>query len=230
MLRLTLLIALIALALAAAARAQTGGAAAPEPGPISLAPADATVGAVTVLRGTAPAGRAVSVERFDTRTQAWTPAARATAAPDGTFAAGWRPPAAGRTRLRAVAAQGASAAALSAEIAVTVYRSALATYYGPGFYGRRTACGFRMSRKLLGVAHKTLPCGTQVAVRYGSAALVVPVVDRGPFRRGTSYDLTSATATALGFPGLARIGAVALRELPRVAPPPAPAAARQPSR
>ncbi|MDP9384243.1 MAG: septal ring lytic transglycosylase RlpA family protein, partial [Actinomycetota bacterium] len=149
-----------------------------------------------------------------------------------TFAAGWRPPAAGRTRLRAVAAQGASASSLSPEIAVTVYRSALATYYGPGFYGRRTACGHRMSRRLLGVAHKTLPCGTQVAVRYGAASLVVPVVDRGPYRRGTSYDLTSATATALGFHGLARIGAVALPELPRVRVrvAPARAAARQPSR
>ncbi|CAA9531371.1 MAG: hypothetical protein AVDCRST_MAG30-3812, partial [uncultured Solirubrobacteraceae bacterium] len=70
------------------------------------------------------------------------------------------------------------------------------------------------------VAHKTLPCGTQVAVRYGSRSLVVPVVDRGPYRRGTSYDLTSATATALRFPGLARIGAVALRDEPRA---PAPA-------
>ena len=218
--RLTFLIALLALAFPSVAAAQTGGAAAPEPGPVSLQPADGTLGAVTVLRGTAPAGNAVTVERFDGEAKAWTPAARATAAADGTFSAGWRPPAAGRTRLRAVLARDASASSFSQEVAVTVYRRALATYYGPGFYGRRTACGHTMSRKLIGVAHKTLPCGTQVAVRYGSRSLVVPVVDRGPYRRGTSYDLTSATATALGFPGLARIGAVALRELPRT---PAPA-------
>ena len=58
----------------------------------------------------------------------------------------------------------------------------MATWYGPGFYGRRTACGVKMSRTLLGVAHKTLPCGTQVAVLYKGRRITVPVVDRGPFR------------------------------------------------
>jgi rare lipoprotein A (peptidoglycan hydrolase) len=46
----------------------------------------------------------------------------------------------------------------------------------------------------------------------------VPVVDRGPFARGVSYDLTFATAQALGFQVTDRVGA-----LP-VGPPPAPAA------
>ena len=54
-----------------------------------------------------------------------------------------------------------------------------------------------MSRTLLGVAHKTLPCGTQVAVLYKGRRITVPVVDRGPFRHGTNYDLTAATAQAL---------------------------------
>jgi len=224
--RIPFLLALLALAFPSAAAAQTGGAAAPEPGAVTLAPADGTIRAVTVLRGTAPAGRAVTVERFDPRARTWTPAASTTAAPDGTWAAGWRPSAAGRTRLRAVLAGEAGAASLSPEVAVIVYRSARATYYGPGFYGRRTACGHTMSRTLLGVAHKTLPCGTQVAVRYGGRSLVVPVVDRGPYRRGTRYDLTAAAATALNFPGRARIGAVALREEP-LAPPPAAAERRR---
>ena len=99
-----------------------------------------------------------------------------------------------------------------AELAITVRRPAVATWYGPGFYGRRTACGLRMSRTLLGVAHKRLPCGTPVAVLYKGRRITVPVVDRGPFRPGTTWDLTAATAQALGFQYTDRVGAV------RVAP------------
>jgi rare lipoprotein A len=68
-----------------------------------------------------------------------------------------------------------------------------------------------MSRTLLGVAHKTLPCGTQVAVLYKGRRITVPVVDRGPFRPGTKYDLTAATAQALGFEHTDRLGAIRLR-------------------
>ena len=69
-----------------------------------------------------------------------------------------------------------------------------------------------MSRTLLGVAHKRLPCGTPVAVLYKGRRITVPVVDRGPFRPGTTWDLTGATAQALGFEHTNRVGAV------RVAP------------
>jgi rare lipoprotein A len=105
----------------------------------------------------------------------------------------------------------AVAASASPELAITVHRPAMATWYGPGFYGRRTACGHRMTRSLLGVAHKTLPCGTQVAVLYKGRRITVPVVDRGPFRRGTRWDLTAATAGALGFKFTDRLGAVRVR-------------------
>ena len=91
---------------------------------------------------------------------------------------------------------------------MTVYRSALASWYGPGFYGRTTACGLRMTRKLLGVAHKKLPCGTEVALTYNGKAITVPVVDRGPFKRGRRWDLTSAAAKALGFATMDQLGAI----------------------
>ena len=68
----------------------------------------------------------------------------------------------------------------------------------PGTGPASTAAGpraaSRMTRSLLGVAHKSLPCGTQVAVLYKGRRITVPVVDRGPFRRGTRWDLTAATA------------------------------------
>jgi rare lipoprotein A len=59
-----------------------------------------------------------------------------------------------------------------------------------------------------GVAHKRLPCGTQVAVLYKGRRITVPVVDRGPFAHGAQWDLTAATAQALGFEHTDRVGAV----------------------
>jgi rare lipoprotein A (peptidoglycan hydrolase) len=67
-----------------------------------------------------------------------------------------------------------------------------------------------MTRKLMGVAHRRLPCGTQVAISYEGASITVPVVDRGPFKRGRRWDLTSAAAAALGFTYTDRLGAVAV--------------------
>ena len=107
-----------------------------------------------------------------------------------------------------VSAGQAIAASATPELAITVHRSAVATWFGPGFYGRRTACGQQMSRSLLGVAHKRMRCGTQVAVLYKGRRITVPVVDRGPFRHGTEWDLTAATAQALGFEHTDRVGAV----------------------
>jgi rare lipoprotein A (peptidoglycan hydrolase) len=136
--------------------------------------------------------------------------ATTTAAADGTYAARWRADRAGEHRVRAVLSTAGQAVAASTtpELAITVHRPGMATWYGPGFYGRRTACGQRMSRTLVGVAHKKLKCGTKVAVLYKGRRITVPVVDRGPFRRGTTWDLTSATAQALGFEHTDRVGAV----------------------
>jgi peptidoglycan hydrolase-like protein with peptidoglycan-binding domain len=75
---------------------------------------------------------------------------------------------------------------------------ASATWYGPGFYGNQTACGTVLRQDTLGVAHKTLPCGTKVTLSYHGHSIVVPVIDRGPYSRGYTFDLTSATAQALG--------------------------------
>jgi rare lipoprotein A (peptidoglycan hydrolase) len=72
-----------------------------------------------------------------------------------------------------------------------------------------------MTPLLLGVAHRRLPCGTQVAILYDRREIVVPVVDRGPFAAGYAWDLTQATADALGFTASGAIGYV------RVQPPPA---------
>jgi rare lipoprotein A (peptidoglycan hydrolase) len=74
-----------------------------------------------------------------------------------------------------------------------------ATWYGPGFFGNRTACGRRLTRETMGVAHRTLPCGATVAFRYGGRYVRTKVIDRGPYANAAKWDLTQATAQALRF-------------------------------
>jgi rare lipoprotein A len=85
---------------------------------------------------------------------------------------------------------------------LTSYRFAGASYYGPGLYGNGVACGGTLEPGTLGVANKTLPCGTMVKLRYGGRSITVPVIDRGPYVAGRDYDLTEATKDRLGFPGV----------------------------
>ncbi|MGH2841351.1 MAG: septal ring lytic transglycosylase RlpA family protein, partial [Solirubrobacteraceae bacterium] len=93
---------------------------------------------------------------------------------------------------------------------INVYRRMMATYFGPGLYGRTTACGQVLTPLLHGVAHKTLPCGTPVALMFEGREVIVPVVDRGPFHGDFALDLTQATADALAFASSAAIGYIRL--------------------
>jgi len=73
----------------------------------------------------------------------------------------------------------------------------MATWYGPGLYGNRMACGGKLTENTFGVAHKTLPCGTKVAIAHGGRIVIARVVDRGPFVKGIEYDLTAKTARSV---------------------------------
>ena len=79
---------------------------------------------------------------------------------------------------------------------LNVYRLAEASWYGGG---GGLACGGSLTSATMGVANKTLPCGTRVTLRYNGRSIVVPVVDRGPYVAGREFDLTQATKQALGF-------------------------------
>jgi rare lipoprotein A (peptidoglycan hydrolase) len=79
----------------------------------------------------------------------------------------------------------------------TVFKKA--TWYGPGFYGRSTACGMTLTPTTIGVAHKRLPCGTQVTFSYGGRSVTATVIDRGPFHKGYAWDLTKKAAKRVGF-------------------------------
>jgi len=98
----------------------------------------------------------------------------------------------------------------TAPLTVSIYQSGVATIYGPGLYGHKTACGETLRRRTLGVASRTLACGTKVAVLFRGREMVVPVIDRGPYANGADWDLTMATARALGIRTTTTIGALRL--------------------
>lgn len=86
-----------------------------------------------------------------------------------------------------------------------VYRHALASWYGPGLYGNKLGCGGTLTASTLGVAHKSLPCGTRLSVRYSGRSVRVPVIDRGPYVGDREFDLTRATKERIGFGSTGRI-------------------------
>jgi rare lipoprotein A len=119
----------------------------------------------------------------------------------GRFRASWAASRAGSYRLRVKFGGDRSNVAVSRTLRgrVNVYRPAGASWYGPGFYGGRTACGYTLDASIKGVANKSLPCGTRVRFRYHGRTTVAKVIDRGPYAGGREWDLTPATKRALGF-------------------------------
>ena len=184
---------------------ETGGVA---PGQPMLVAAPAMVGQqqqVTGSLGTSAGGRSVDIQVQATPDAAWTTIATTRAAGDGSFSATWRTASTGRWTVRAELAGGAGAAqaTVTPSATATVYRRATATWYSQP--GNRTACGIKLRRSTIGVAHRTLPCGTLVDITWGGRSLSVPVIDRGPFVSGVQYDLTLAAAQALGFTAAGRV-------------------------
>jgi len=84
-----------------------------------------------------------------------------------------------------------------------VYQSGMASWYGPGLHGRRSASGERFDQHALTAAHRTLPFGTQVRVTNlnNGQSVVVRINDRGPFSHSRVIDLSRAAASALGMLG-----------------------------
>jgi rare lipoprotein A len=82
---------------------------------------------------------------------------------------------------------------------LNAFRPALASWYGPGLYGNRLGCGGRLSPGTVGVAHKSLPCGTTVVLRRGRRVVRARVIDRGPYAGAREFDLTAATKQRLRF-------------------------------
>jgi hypothetical protein len=173
------------------------------------------------------AGHQIVLQRApigDTGAATWVNAAHALIATSGDFKVGWKAAESGRFQVRAVLAgqaeptaaapatstassttavttTGTAAAATSSDspaVDVTIFKAADATFYGPGLWGRHTACGEVLRRTTLGVANRTIKCGTEITVYFNGNEITVPVIDRGPYVRGVDWDLTKATANAVG--------------------------------
>jgi hypothetical protein len=91
------------------------------------------------------------------------------------------------------------------DLVFSPFRSAGASWYGPGLYGHKTACGQILRATTIGVAHRNLPCGTMVKFVYEGNAVIAPVIDRGPFVKGRAWDLTAAASEALEFKGVGMV-------------------------
>ncbi len=169
-----------------------------------------------VITGSLPSGdsgKTAEVQISGAKTNwAWETVASGQVASNGSFSAVWATNHIGRFAIRAeVGSTGSATASAGAPtVTVTVYRPSVATLYGPGFWGHRTACGTTLRRTTIGVANRTLPCGTPVAIYYNGETLIVPVIDRGPYAHNADWDLTMATGKALGMTGTARLDATSL--------------------
>jgi rare lipoprotein A len=225
---------MLAIALpASAAPAGTGGANAPgatgatgpvASGALGVAPQTLLLGQAVTVSGSVPeaeGGRAVGLE-VRSAERSWVTVAHVLAAADGDFAITWRPTRSGEFQLRALGTAGTQATAVAASAGgavatVLVYGQVLASWYGPGFYGKRTACGEVMTAHILGVADRTLPCGTPVSLSYNGIQVTVPVIDRGPYTNGVTLDLSHGLAQELGVTTTEPVGMAVLGG-PAIAP------------
>jgi rare lipoprotein A len=151
----------------------------------------------TLLEGGHPGlvGRAIALQALVGR--GWRTIATAHTAKRGRFRFGYRPDRLGSRALRLRFKGDATVASAQRRLGrLNVYRLAGASWYGGG---GGTACGEQLTSSTLGVANKTLPCGTMVTLRYAGHTVRVPVIDRGPYVAGREFDLTEATKRALGF-------------------------------
>lgn len=178
---------------------------------VTVGPANSLQGQAVELRGTAreiPSGTAVRLtERVDGR---WRWLGEVTVR-NGTFSLNFVPRAAGPGVVRARVAETKRTPALITFAVFTVFRPVEATWYGPGFFGNSTACGQLYDDRILGVAHRTLACGTPVTFFHNGILLTVPVIDRGPYS-SAEWDLSAETARRLGFAGRAVIGVLLASE------------------
>jgi hypothetical protein len=192
--------ALAALTLAATvatpALAQAPTPAAPAPHLNASMRQHTLIGSNVRIKGTlaGPDGQPIVVQR--SKGHGWRIVARTKTANGGHFATRFAPHNLGRMKVRVLGPGGSKD-----QSKITVYRKAAASWYGPGFYGSHLACGGTMSPSRIGVANKTLPCGTKVHLRYHGRNVTAPVIDRGPYVGGRVYDLTAATKNRLHFGG-----------------------------
>ena len=101
----------------------------------------------------------------------------------------------------------ALAAAVPREAGARGKQVGTASWYGPGFHGKKTASGKRFNQHALTAAHRSLPFGTPVKVTNltNGKTVMVTINDRGPYHGGRIIDLSRAAARRLAMDGTARV-------------------------
>ena len=158
-------------------------------------------GALLESRHQGLAGQLVALQQLGRR--GWHTIARAHTGARGRFRLSFTPRRIGSEWVRLRFAGSATGLASHRTLGwLNVYRLAEASWYGGG---GSMACGGELTSSTMGVANKTLPCGTLITLRYDGRTVRVPVVDRGPYVAGREFDLTEATKDALGFAGVGEV-------------------------
>lgn len=169
--------------------------------------ADVLAGRSATVRGTVVAagpGRPVALQA--SHGHGWRTVDRSSTFGTGQYRFRLRTHAVGSWRMRvAVSGTPVQAGATRAAGRLNVYRQAFASWYGPGFWGGHLACGGTLEPGTLGVANKSLPCGSWMTLRHGSHTVRVQVIDRGPYVAGREFDLTAATRARLHFPSTGEV-------------------------
>jgi rare lipoprotein A len=216
---------LISMPLAAAAPlgiksagAQTAAPQAPaRPGPVATAARLTTTsrrlhviaGQTATVRGyvrPVRAGRLVRLERL--RRGTWRPVDHARTGANGSFVVRYRPRGTTSVLVRLVFVGDAATRGTTRPLGrLNAYRRSYASRYD--LYGGALACGGRLRYDSMVVAHRSLPCGTLVTIRYRGSVVRARVQDRGPFVGGREFDLAGAVARRLGFNGVGRIWVIA---------------------
>ncbi|MDQ6915840.1 MAG: septal ring lytic transglycosylase RlpA family protein [Actinomycetota bacterium] len=167
---------------------------------------DVAAGGTALVRGTllpgAP-GRLVRLEQSGAGGR-WQPIAHDRTDASGRFAVRYRVRAPGSRYVRLTfAGDRVNAATVQRIGQLSGYRPALASRYD--MYGGALACGGSLGYDSLVVAHRTLPCGTKVRIRYRGRSVTATVRDRGPYSGGREFDLAGAVARRLGFDGVGTV-------------------------
>ncbi len=162
---------------------------------------EGSVAGVAGALAPALAGRVVHLQRHDRH--GWRDIARTLTGARGRFVLRYTPHRLLSEPVRVLYAGGGGYRSASRGVGrLSSYRLVDASWYGGG---GELACGGQLTSTTMGVANKTLPCGTLVTLRYDGRSVRVPVVDRGPYIEGREFDLTEATKRALGFEGVGEL-------------------------
>jgi hypothetical protein len=147
------------------------------------------------------AGRRVVLQKRSGRS--WRTIARTRTRRGGAFTLTARQRTSDSSRLRVVAAGTAGIVGTRRSAGrLDALRATTASWYGEG---QALACGGHLTPGMMGVAHKSLPCGTKVTIRYRGRQVRVPIVDRGPYVGGREFDLGPGVRAALGFSGVGTV-------------------------